>query len=144
MYFPTGETDISARDYLDDGDIMIYLIAFASSDGVNIDRHFGNAEKFYIVKLDTRKLDGDIVKQKTVSPACMGGIHEISGFDGVLEALGGVSAIVAQRIGNGAREYITQNGIAVYQMPLQIEQALCLLMEEKQWEVDKWLSHMKN
>ena len=74
----------------------------------------------------------------------MGGIHEISGFDGVLEALGGVSAIVAQRIGNGAREYVTQKGIAVYQMPLQIEQALCLLMEEKQWEVDKWLSHTKN
>lgn len=129
---------------MDNGDIMIYQIAFASSDGVNIDRHFGAAEKFYIAQLDTEKLDCDIVAQKEVSPACNGGSHDISGFDNVLEALEGVSAVVAQRIGYGAREYVAHKGIAVYQMPLQIEQALCLLMEEKQWEVDKWLSHMKN
>lgn len=144
MFFRTEETDISARDFLDNGDKMIYLIAFASSDGVNIDRHFGAAEKFYIAQLDTEKQDCDIIAQKDVSPACQGGSHELSGFDAVLDALGNVSAIVAQRVGYGAQEYITQKGIAVYQMPLQIEQAICLLMEEKQWEVDKWLSHTKS
>ena len=123
---------------------MNYLIAFASSDGVNIDSHFGAAESFYIARLDTQKLDCDIIGQRTVTPACSGGSHELSGFDAILDTLCDVSAIVAQRAGYGAREYISQKGIAVYQMPLQIEQAICLLMEEKQWEVDKWLSHTKN
>ena len=73
-----------------------------------------------------------------------GGGHELSAFDAILNTLAGVSAIVAQRVGYGAQDFISQKGIAVYQMPLQIEQAICLLMEEKQWEVDKWLSHMKS
>ena len=67
LYFPTGETDISARDYLDNGDIMIYQIAFASSDGVNIDRHFGAAEKFYIAQLDTEKEDCEIVGKNCIT-----------------------------------------------------------------------------
>ena len=41
-------------------------------------------------------------------------------------------------------ETIEENGKTVYQIPLDIEQAICLLMEEKQWEVDKWRSHTKN
>ena len=123
---------------------MKYLIAFASSDGINIDRHFGAAEKFYIAQLDTEKEDCDITEYRDVKPACNGGSHELSAFDAILQTIDGVSAIVAQRVGYGAQEYIKQKGIAVYQMPLQIEQALCLLMEEKQWEVDKWLSHTKS
>ena len=120
---------------------MEHLIAFASSDGVHIDRHFGAAHRFYLAKLDTEKEDYDIIGYRDTEPACQDGGHEISGFDAVLDALGNVSAIVAQRVGYGAQDHITQKGIAVYQMPLQIEQALCLLLEEKQWEVDKWLSH---
>ena len=123
---------------------MKYLIAFASSDGINIDRHFGAAERFYIAQLDTEKEDCDITGYRDVRPACKGGGHELSAFDAILDTLDGVSAIVAQRVGYGAQDFISQKGIAVYQMPLQIEQAICLLMEEKQWEVDKWLSHTKN
>lgn len=123
---------------------MVHLIALASSDGVHIDRHFGAAHRFYLASLDTEKEDYDIVGYRDTEPACQGGGHELSGFDSVLDTLGGVSAIVAQRVGYGAQDYIAQKGIAVYQMPLQIEQALCLLLEEKQWEVDKWLSHTRS
>ena len=123
---------------------MVYKIAFASSDGVRVDSHFGSAERFYIVTLDTEKEEYDITGQTEVRPPCNGGWHEVSKFGAVLEQLNDVSAIVAQRVGYGAQDHITQKGIAVYQMPLQIEQALCLLMEEKQWEVDKWLSHTKS
>lgn len=123
---------------------MEYLIAFASSDGVNVDSHFGAAERFYTARLDTEKEDYELIGYTDVKPSCHGGEHEVSGFAATLEALEGVSAIVAQRAGPGARKYIAEQGIAVYQIPLSIEQALCLLMEEKQWEVDKWLSHTKN
>ncbi|ADU22919.1 NifB/NifX family molybdenum-iron cluster-binding protein [Ruminococcus albus] len=123
---------------------MIYKIAFASSDGENINEHFGAAKKFYIAEIDTEKDDYDIGGHVDVKPSCNGGQHEVSGFAAALDALGDVSAVVAQRAGPGAKKYIEEQGIRVYQIPLSIEQALCLLMEEKQWEVDKWRSHTKN
>lgn len=123
---------------------MIYKIAFASSDGVRVDSHFGAADRFYIVRLDTEEEDYEITGSIEARPPCHGGWHEVSKFETVLEQLSDVSAIVAQRVGPGARKFIEEKGKAVYQIPLDIEQAICLLMEEKQWEVDKWLSHTKS
>ncbi len=123
---------------------MIYRIAFASSDGDNIDRHFGQAERFYIALLDTEKEDCELIGYRLVKPPCHGGSHEVSDFEAAAKILSDVSAVVAQRAGPGAKKYIEEQGIRVYQIPLTIEQALCLLMEEKQWEGDKWRSHTKN
>ncbi|MBQ8965163.1 NifB/NifX family molybdenum-iron cluster-binding protein [Ruminococcus sp.] len=123
---------------------MIYRIAFASTDGVRVDSHFGAAERFYIAELDTEKEDCDITENVSARPACKGGEHEVSGFEAMLSQLGEVSAIVAQRIGPGAKKYIKEKGIAAYEIPLDIEQAVCLLMEEKQWEVDEWQYHTKS
>lgn len=123
---------------------MIYKIALASSDGERIDSHFGAAERFYIAELDTEKEDCEITGYIDVRPPCNGGWHEVSKFETVLEQLSDVSAIVAQRVGPGAKKFIEETGKSVYQIPLETEQALCLLIEEKQWEVDKWRSHTKN
>ncbi|SDA30580.1 Predicted Fe-Mo cluster-binding protein, NifX family [Ruminococcus sp. YE71] len=123
---------------------MIYKIALASSDGASIDSHFGAAERFYIAELDTETEDCEITGFRDVNRACHGGYHEIDAFAAILDTLSDVSAIVAQRVGPGARKYISEHGIAVYQIALGTEQAICLLIEEKQWEVDKWLSHTKN
>ena len=123
---------------------MKYTLAFASSDGVRVDRHFGAADTFYIAELDTELPDCEITGVRQVTPPCQGGEHETAAFAEVLRRLSDVSVIVAQRVGPGAAKYITEQGAAVYQIPLTIEQAVCLLMEEKQWEVDKWRSHTKN
>ena len=88
---------------------MVYKIAFASSDGVRVDSHFGSAERFYIVTLDTEKEEYDITGQTEVRPPCNGGWHEVSKFGAVLEQLNDVSAIVAQRVGPGAKKYIEEN-----------------------------------
>ena len=123
---------------------MLYRLAFASSDGVHVNEHFGRAERFYTVLLDTEKEDYEFEQYREVGPSCHGGEHEVSGFAAALDILSDVSVIVAQRAGPGAKKYIEENGIRVYQIPLEIEQALCLLMEEKQWEVDKWRSRLKS
>ena len=123
---------------------MIFKIAIASSDGVRTDRHFGQADEFCIYSLDTEKEDCDIKGYIDVKPPCSGGWHEVSKFEAVLTQLSDVSAIVAQRIGPGALQFIREQGKAAYQIPLTAEQALCLLIEEKQWEVDKWRSHTKS
>ena len=123
---------------------MIYRIAFASSDGVRTDRHFGAADTFYIAELDTEKDDYRLLESRSALPPCSGGTHSISKFDAVIETLSDVSAIVAQRIGPGALQFIKEHGISGYQIPLDIEQALCLLIEDKRWEADEWRSHTKN
>ena len=123
---------------------MIYKIAFASSDGVRIDRHFGAADKFFIAEIDTEKEDYELKESRDAVPPCDGGTHSISKFETVTDTLSDVSAIVAQRIGPGALQFVREHGKAAYQIPLDIEQALCLLLEEKQWEADKWRSHTKN
>ena len=66
---------------------MKYLVAFASSDGVNIDRHFGQADRFYIAELDTEKEDYELTGSVEVSPSCHGGQHELSGFEKAVKAL---------------------------------------------------------
>ncbi len=123
---------------------MIYRVAVASSDGENVNEHFGRAERFFIGELDTDKEDFELIGQRDVKPSCHGGEHEVSGFAAALETLSDVSAIVVQRAGPGAKKYIEEQGIRLYQIPLSIEQAICLLMEEKQWEADKWQYHTKN
>lgn len=123
---------------------MIFNIAFASTDGVNVNEHFGRAEKFYIFRLDTDSEDYEPAGIREVCPSCHGGEHDVSGFAAAAEILSDVSAVVAQRAGPGAVRFMAEQGIKVYQIPLTAEQALCLLMEEKQWEVDKWRYHTKN
>lgn len=123
---------------------MKYLVAFASSDGVNIDRHFGQADSFVIYELDTELLDANETERRSVEPPCLGGAHYESAFEGVLEVLSDTSAIVAQRAGAGAVEFIRSKGKAIYQIPLTIEQALCIILEDKTWEADKWQYHMRS
>ena len=123
---------------------MIYKLAFASSDGENVNEHFGRAERFFIAELDTNKEDYELTGCREVTPSCHDGEHELRGFDAAIGILSDVCAVIAQRVGPGAKKYIEENGIRVYQIPLSIDQAICLLMEEKQWEADKWRSHTKN
>ena len=123
---------------------MIYRLAFASNDGENVNEHFGSADRFWIGELDTEKEDFELIGHRDTAPSCHGGEHEVSGFAATLDILSDVSGIVAQRAGPGAKRYIEERGIRVYQIPLSIEQAVCLLMEEKQWEADKWRYPSKN
>ena len=123
---------------------MVFTLAFASNDGVNVNEHFGQARRFYSGLLDTEKEDFDLTGYIDVTPSCHGGEHSVDGFGAVVDALAGVSVIVAQRAGPGAKRFISEKGIKLYEIPLSIEQAVCLLMEEKQWEADKWQYHTKS
>ena len=124
---------------------MIFTLAFASNDGENVNEHFGSARRFYIAKLDTEKEDCDISGEyREVTPSCKGGFHETDAFAAILSALDDVDVIIAQRAGPGAKKYIQEQNKKIYEIPLSIEQAVCLLLEEREWEVGKWLSHTKN
>ncbi|MBR1383547.1 MAG: dinitrogenase iron-molybdenum cofactor biosynthesis protein [Ruminococcus sp.] len=119
----------------------MYKIAFASSDGVNVDCHFGAAKSFYIFTLDEAAESYGEGERIDVTAPCHGGSHLTSGFELVLKKRDGVSAVAASRAGPGAVRFLNDNGIAVYQLPGTIDEAFCRLLEERKWEVDKWQSH---
>lgn len=124
---------------------MVFKIAFASNDGENVNEHFGAARRFYIAQLDKEKEDYEISGEyREVTPSCKGGFHETDAFAAILKELDDVDVIVAQRAGPGAKKYIQEKDKKIYEIPLTIEQALCLLLEEREWEVSKWLSHTRN
>lgn len=122
---------------------MIYRIAFASTDGENINNHFGRADNFYIAELDTESEEYDILESRDVSPACSNGDHTVGGFYDMISVIPDVSAVVATRIGPGAAQFLQDNNIKSYQIPLTIDEALCYFLENKIWEGDKWLLHIK-
>ncbi len=117
---------------------MIYKIAFASSGGTRVDKHFGQADQFVIAELDSEKEDYEIRESRSVIAPCHGGEHSVISFEEVLDVLSDVSAIVAQRVGPGAAKFIEERNIRIYTLPTGIEETLCKLLEDRAWEVDKW------
>ncbi len=123
---------------------MIYRIAFASSDGRVIDRHFGHADKFYIYDIDTQNGSYAFEKETYVTPPCNGGEHEDFSFEAVLDRLGDVQAVIVKRIGAGASIFLEQRGIAVYQAPFGVEDILEKIVTDKTWEEDQWQFHTRS
>ena len=123
---------------------MIYTVGFASSDGENVDTHYGHARRMIVYEIDTSADDYREIDDRLILPPCMGGEHSIEGLRSAAESLSDLSAVVVQRIGPGAKKSLEEIGVKAYAIPITVEKALCLLMEEKQWEVDKWRSHLKN
>ncbi|MBQ5311325.1 MAG: dinitrogenase iron-molybdenum cofactor biosynthesis protein [Oscillospiraceae bacterium] len=123
---------------------MTYKIAFASSDGEKVDVHFGQAEKFYIAVIDTDKPDFELEGIIHTSASCHGGGHSESSFETTVSLLEDVSAVVVQRIGPGAEDFLREHGIRAYQIPLPVEDAAELIIEDRRWEADKWRYPLKN
>ena len=123
---------------------MLYRVAIASTDGIIINQHFGHTERFHIVELNTDTLDYQFIESRTVERVCQGHYHEEKAFDAVLSVLSDVQAILVQKIGQGASDYLESKGIRVYTAPFPIEPVIQKILKDKFWEVDSWLSHMKN
>ena len=62
------------------------LIAVASEDGKNVNRHFGKAEKFYIYESAEDEIN--FIEIRNVSPGCSGcGNHNDSKIEANLEVI---------------------------------------------------------
>lgn len=101
---------------------MSYRIAVASSDGVNVDLHFGEAEELCIYQVDGpcdyRLIERRKVNTPDAQEASCGGC----GGPGAARAdlIRDCRCIVAARIGTGARKILSGRGIGVFDvvMPL--------------------------
>ena len=93
-----------------------YRVAIASTDGRNVDQHFGRCECFLIVDVDE---DGSFeeIEARYVTPVCMGGYHDQDKLKKGAEALLDCNFVLAAKIGPGAMDELEERGIAAFQIP---------------------------
>jgi len=106
---------------------MSYLIAAASSDGEQIDRHFGHSEVFSIINVEA---DGKytIQERRAVHSPCRDGSHDQNAMFEVIKALIDCRYVLAEAIGNGAAAQLNKYGITSLEtdddIPSAVEQVM--------------------
>ncbi|MDR1515808.1 MAG: hypothetical protein LBS45_08935 [Synergistaceae bacterium] len=100
-------------------------IAIGSTDGVNIDTHFGKTEVFHIYEIPGDGEAGEpvlvekrVVRQKTAD-ACS---HADIG--GIIEKLGDTEAVLVSHIGNHAAGLLAAEGITSVAVSCSVERAV--------------------
>lgn len=90
---------------------MIIRTAFATSDGQNIDRHFGAADRFDIYEINTDKEDYKRVDVREVDKACLNHEHHDERMEAVTEEISDCHAVFAECSGTGARTVLERRRV---------------------------------
>lgn len=117
---------------------MDYRIAVASSDGIVVNQHFGHADRFHTIEIDTDTNKYQYVGTKEVECVCQGRSHSESSFDRVCGALSDVQAVLVAKIGEEASQQLERRGLTVYEAPFPIEPLMKKIIEDRLWEADEW------
>jgi predicted Fe-Mo cluster-binding NifX family protein len=105
---------------------MSWRIAITSADGVLINQHFGHAKRFYIVDIEK---DGGftVAEERETAPWCGCGGHEKDsqpGDSGIADMIKDCIAVLTARIGPPARKKLELAGLAVFEEPAPIDEAV--------------------
>ncbi len=100
-----------------------YKIALASTDGKNVNVHYGRASEFYIFCIDDDE-GYDFLEKRTVSPVCLEGRHIKSQMEQSVSLFTDCKYVGASRIGSGALSSLTAKGIRAMELPGTIEDAI--------------------
>lgn len=120
---------------------MPYAIAVTSSDGKQVDLHFGHAEHFYILQVDENLGTWEILERKELpaSSFCSkeegcdsaggGNRHEnmMSRIKKVADILEGCAYLLTAKIGPKPGDLLKRWGIAALESPLDIGEAVSKL-----------------
>lgn len=121
---------------------MTKKIAIASTDGININSHFGKAEKFQIFELYPENNTYKFIEIRNVEkPLCHNHSHEEIFFKEIIKLLSDIHAIFVEQIGVRAYIELKKNNIAVYESDQDIESTIKDILNQKLWEEDNWKIH---
>ncbi|MCD8159493.1 MAG: dinitrogenase iron-molybdenum cofactor biosynthesis protein [Clostridiales bacterium] len=111
--------------------------AIASSDGKVVNRHFGRADKFYIVTYDETAKKINLLEERHIKPVYQSGEHSDSDLKAAAEALSDCKYMLVSKIGSGALNELGKNGIRVFEIPNVISEVLDKMF--KYLEIEKLL-----
>jgi nitrogen fixation protein NifX len=104
---------------------MAFRVAVASSDGLTIDLHFGEANTFYIYDIEQ---DTCAFVEKRSVLRNIG--HDVTEFGRVSEFLKDCEAVLVSRIGPGAAKTLLQTGLRVFEAPYPVHDVLEKVREQ--------------
>ncbi|WP_196590445.1 NifB/NifX family molybdenum-iron cluster-binding protein [Pectinatus frisingensis] len=110
---------------------MSYKIATASSNGQQVDRHFGHAGTFYITEvLD----DGTyfFLEKRIVESPCRHGKHDSRIMQKVIEKIADCKYVLCEAVGSGAAAILAQKHITPLETDNMINKAIgCIILYDK-------------
>jgi predicted Fe-Mo cluster-binding NifX family protein len=104
---------------------MSWRIAVTSADGVLINQHFGHAQWFFIIDVE-RDGSSTVAEKRDVTPWCRSDNHGDSepGAGSIADSIPDCIAVLTAQIGPPARKKLELAGIAVFEEPAKIEDAV--------------------
>ena len=99
------------------------MVAVASTDGENVDQHYGRTDRFYVYRVDD-DVGYDFVEMRKVQSVCMGGSHSVSKMMESVLGLSDCRYVVASRIGDGASSCLRRHGIVAVESPGTVDDAI--------------------
>ena len=105
-------------------------IAAASTDGVNINEHFGRASIFRIYEINK---DGcSYIEPRDAVAACQHAhSHNQTNFDRIIDLLSDCDAVFVSKIGEGAAAYLISRGLRVFEVSGEINAVFEKVIEDK-------------
>lgn len=105
-------------------------IAVASTDGVNINEHFGKAAFFRVYEIKDGKYY--FLELRDAVAACQHArTHSQTDFDSVIDLLSDCDAVFVSKIGEGAAAYIISKGLRVFEVAGKIDAVFEKIIEDK-------------
>lgn len=104
-------------------------IAVASTDGVNINEHFGKAAFFRVYEIN----DGaySFSELRDAVAACQHArTHSQTDFDRIIELLSDCDAVFVSKIGEGAAAYLISKGMRVFEVSGEINAVFEKIIED--------------
>lgn len=100
-----------------------YCIAVASTDGENVNCHYGRATQFYVYYIDDDE-GYDFLEKRSVKPVCLGGAHDKKVMEQSVTQFTDCRYVIASRIGSGASQTLAAAGIIAMELPGTIDDAI--------------------
>lgn len=100
-----------------------YRVALASSDGESVNIHYGKSNLFYIYSVDD-ETGYDLLEERSVTSVCQDGSHVKSAMEESVKQFLDCKYVVASRIGPGAAQALTSEGIISMELPGSIDDAI--------------------
>lgn len=100
-----------------------YRVAIASTDGETVNIHYGKSEIFYIYIIDDDE-GYDFLEKRSVQSVCQDGFHNKAAMDTHVQQFTDCKYVIASRIGTGAIQVLTAQGITAMELPGSIDDAI--------------------
>jgi nitrogen fixation protein NifX len=103
---------------------MVYKVGIASSEGIEVDEHFGRAESFGIFTVDSSTGTYEFLEWRQTAESCGGeGLHD-GGLERIAERMRDCAYVLVQRIGGRANAVLAAYGLHVIEASGPVAPAL--------------------